>query len=166
MTTIRLAHTVPVNPPGATPVLTEAQVFAGFQRKIRRPQDFVPAIAACNVLSDADGVVTREVTFKPTPGTGGDRPLVATEVCTELPPHRVDFAMDNGSTVLNIVSAGSSAAPTDLYVTYVFAWKHDDLEEGSAAYEEAEAGHKKVAKMAVESSIAMTRRLVSEGEIQ
>ncbi|CAK7214363.1 hypothetical protein SBRCBS47491_002116 [Sporothrix bragantina] len=163
MTTIRLAHTIPVNPPGATPALTEAQVFAGFQRKIRRPQDFVPAIAECNVQSDEGGVVKREVTFKQ---NGGSHPHVATEVCTELPPHRVDFELDNGSTVLNIISAGSSGEPTDLYVTYVFAWKHPDLEVGSAAYNEAAAGHKKVAKMAVESSIATTRRLVSEGQIQ
>ncbi|CAK7206619.1 hypothetical protein SEUCBS139899_009419 [Sporothrix eucalyptigena] len=162
MATIRCAHTVPVNPPGTIPVLTEAQVFKGFQRKIRRPQDFVPAIAECSVLSDDGGVVERKVTFK----QSGGHPHVATEVCTELPPHRVDFEMDNGSTVLNIISAGSSGEATDLYVTYVFAWKHDDLGVGSAAYQEAEAGHKKVAKMAVESSIATTRRLVSEGEIQ
>ncbi|CAK7225713.1 hypothetical protein SCUCBS95973_005956 [Sporothrix curviconia] len=164
MITIRLAHTIPVNPLGVMPVLTEAQVFAGFQRKIRRPQDFVPAIAECSVLADEAGVVKREVTFKPTGSSS--HPHVAIEVCTELPPHRVDFEMDNGSTVLNIISAGSSGEPTDLYVTYVFAWKHPDLEVGSAAYNEAEAGHKKVAKMAVESSIATTRNLVAAGEIQ
>ncbi|CAK7563597.1 MAG: hypothetical protein SEPTF4163_001467 [Sporothrix epigloea] len=162
MTTIRLAHTVPVNPVGVTPVLTEAQVFAGFQRKIRRPQDFVPAIAECKVLSDEAGVVKREVHFKQ---MGGNHPHKASEVCTELPPHRVDFEMDNGSTVLNIVSAGSSGEPTDLYVTYVFAWKHPDLTVGSPAYREAEADHKATAKMAVESSIATTRRLVSAGDI-
>lgn len=149
MTTIHLAHTVPVNPPGVTPVLSEAQVFAGFQRKIRQPWEFVPAIEKSEVLSDADGVVKRKVTFKPTPGSKdgavAGHPTEVIEVCTELAPHRVDYALDNGSTVLNIISTGSSGDPADLYVTYVFAWKHPaTLAVGTAEYEAAEASHKKV----------------------
>ncbi|KIH89817.1 hypothetical protein SPBR_01081 [Sporothrix brasiliensis 5110] len=164
MTTIYLAHTVPVNPPGATPVLSEAQVFAGFQRKIRQPGEFVPAIAASEVLSDADGVVKRKVTFKAAPNA--DHPTQVVEVCTEHAPHRVDYALDNGSTVLNLISTGSSGNADDLYVTYAFAWKHpESLAVGSAEYSETEARHKAVAKLAVESSIATTRRLVSEGAI-
>ncbi|KAL1895605.1 hypothetical protein Sste5346_005074 [Sporothrix stenoceras] len=184
MTTIHLAHTVPVNPPGATPVLTEAQVFAGFQRKVRNPQEFVPAIEKSEVLSDANGVCKRKVTFKAARAVAG-HPTEVIEICTEHAPHRVDYELDNGSTVLNIISTGSSGDPSDLYVTYAFAWKHPaTLAPGSAEYQEAEASHKKVtipthiiiifqliangqvAKLAVESSIATTRRLVTEGQIQ
>jgi hypothetical protein len=41
-----------VNPPGAAPVLTEAQVLAGLELKVRAPQDFVPAIISCDLISD------------------------------------------------------------------------------------------------------------------
>ncbi|CAK7268024.1 hypothetical protein SEPCBS119000_002844 [Sporothrix epigloea] len=163
MAIIRLAHTEPVNPKGTAPAITEAQIFAAFQRKIRQPQDFVTAIADCTVLSDEAGVVKRKVHFKQ---IGGDKPHVATELCTELPPHRVDFEMDNGSTVLNIVSAGPSGEPWDLYITYVFAWNRPELAVDSPAYAEAVAGYKAAAKTAVVSSIATTRQLVSEGKIE
>lgn len=145
MVTIHLATTVAVNAPGVSPVLSQAQVFAGFQRKIRQPEEFVLAIAKSEVLSDVDGVVKRRVTFKApsAPGTGG-HPAEVLETCTELAPSRVDYVLDNGSTVLNIVSVGTSGKPEDLYVTYVFSWKHDDLEAGSAAAQEAEAKHEKV----------------------
>lgn len=65
MVKLHLAHTSPINPPSATPVLTQTQVWAGLQRKIRYAQEFVPVIASCDVLEDKDGVVTREVVFKP-----------------------------------------------------------------------------------------------------
>jgi hypothetical protein len=64
MVKLYFAHTSPINPPSATPVLTHAQVWAGLQRKIRFAQEFVPVIESCNVLSDTDGVVTRDVKFK------------------------------------------------------------------------------------------------------
>jgi hypothetical protein len=65
MVTLHLAYTSAINPAGATPVLTESQVWAGLQRKIRFAQEFVPVIASCDVLEEKDGVVTREVVFKP-----------------------------------------------------------------------------------------------------
>jgi hypothetical protein len=64
MVKLHFAHTSPINPPGTLPVLTHAQVWAGLQRKIRFAQEFVPIIESCTVLSDENGVVTREVTFK------------------------------------------------------------------------------------------------------
>jgi hypothetical protein len=62
--TVNLAHTSKINPPGATPVLTRAQVWAGLQRKIRFAQEFVPIIDGCEVLKDDSGVVERIVKFK------------------------------------------------------------------------------------------------------
>jgi hypothetical protein len=64
MVKLYFAHTSPINPPSTTPVLTHAQVWAGLQRKIRFAQEFVPVIESCNVLSDENGVVTRDVKFK------------------------------------------------------------------------------------------------------
>lgn len=64
MVKFHLAHTSPINPPSASPVLTHAQVWSGLQRKIRFAQEFVPIIESCTVLSDVDGVVDRKVVFK------------------------------------------------------------------------------------------------------
>lgn len=64
MVNINLSRTAPINPTGATPVLTRAQVWAGLQRKIRFAHEFVPVIESCEVLKDDSGVVERVVKFK------------------------------------------------------------------------------------------------------
>jgi hypothetical protein len=62
MVNINLAYTSPINPSGASPILTQPQIWAGLQRKIRFAQEFVPVIESCEVLEeDEQGVVTREV---------------------------------------------------------------------------------------------------------
>jgi hypothetical protein len=71
MVKIHVAYTTKINPQGATPVLTSAQVWQGLQRKIRFAQEFVPIIESCDVLEDKDGVVVRDVRFKE--GTGPQR---------------------------------------------------------------------------------------------
>ncbi len=139
MVTFHLAYSAPANPAGAQPVLTQAQLFAGFQRKVRQPSEFIPAIESAEVLSDEGNVVTRLVAFK-----AGSGPAKVKEVCTILSPSRVDYHLENGSTVLNIISAGPSGAADDLYVTYTFEWKRDDLSEGSPEAKEAEETYKKV----------------------
>ena len=141
MVTIHLAYTAPINPAGAEPVLTQAQVFEGMRRKVRRAHEFVPIIESCEVVSEVGNVVTRKVQFRPGVGQG-----LVTEVCTEYAPSRVDFEMDSGSSVKNIVAAGPTGKDDDLYMTYVFAWKRDDLDAGSAAYDEALDQYKKVCK--------------------
>jgi hypothetical protein len=65
MVKLHLAYTSAINPSGSSPVLTEAQVWAGLQRKIRFAQEFVPVILSCDVVSDEAGVVVRDVRFKP-----------------------------------------------------------------------------------------------------
>jgi hypothetical protein len=64
MTKIHLAYTAPINPAGASPVLTIPQIWAGLQRKIRHAEEFVPVIESCTVDSDENGVVVRQVKFK------------------------------------------------------------------------------------------------------
>ena len=77
MVKIHLAYTSRINPPGSSPLLTQAQVWSGLQRKIRYAQEFVPIILSCDVLEDKDGVVTREVKFAE---GAGPKPK-AKEVC-------------------------------------------------------------------------------------
>jgi len=69
-TTINTAYTAPINPsPSTTPVLTRKQCWTGLQRKIRDAPAFVGAISSCKVIGEdeAEGTVTRVVTFKAEP---------------------------------------------------------------------------------------------------
>lgn len=94
MVTINVAFTSPINPAGATPVLTLNQVWAGLERKIRFAQEFVPVILGTEVLeettegtgSEAVPVVVREATFKE--GFREGDPKVK-EVCKCYEPSRV-----------------------------------------------------------------------------
>jgi hypothetical protein len=52
-----VAATRPVNPPGASPVLTEAQVWEGLGIKARQPKSFVAAITHIEVLKDSPNKV-------------------------------------------------------------------------------------------------------------
>jgi len=76
-----IAFTAPVNPAGAEPVLTRAQIWQGLHRKVEHAEEFVGgAIKSTDVIShskDDHGreVITREVVF-----TDGDRRVK--EVCT------------------------------------------------------------------------------------
>ncbi|KAI1490716.1 hypothetical protein F5X96DRAFT_669411 [Biscogniauxia mediterranea] len=175
MVTINLAYTAPVNPAGASPALTQSQVWAGLQLKVRRAQDFVPVIEACVVLSEdrepgtGNARVVREVRFankdKDKDGKGEEKEGRRTvrETCVHYAPCRVVFEQPDGSTVINVVGRGPGG---ELLLSYVFEWRHPDVEEGSARARELEEGHWKVAKMAVESSIDSIRRFVQEGKIQ
>jgi hypothetical protein len=81
--------TLPVNPPLASPPLTHAQCWAGFQEKARRPQPFVP-IAECEITDDRGAAgLTRRVTMQ---ATAGPLAGVATEVVTYHGNTRVGFS--------------------------------------------------------------------------
>lgn len=63
MAIIHCAYSEPINPPGASPVLTRAQIWKGLQRKVRRAQDFVPVIKGTDVIEDKENEVTRDAHF-------------------------------------------------------------------------------------------------------
>jgi hypothetical protein len=88
MVVIYVAYTQQINPTGATPVLTRAQIWKGLQRKIRRAQDFVPVISDCKVLEDKDNVVLREAHFI-VDGVPGQSGKVVREVCKSYEPTKV-----------------------------------------------------------------------------
>ncbi|KAF2086099.1 DUF1857-domain-containing protein [Saccharata proteae CBS 121410] len=161
MVTLNLAFTAPVNPPGASPVLTTAQLWAGLQRKIRFAHEFVPVIGACDVLSEEEGgrVVTREVAFKQSPEKR------VREVCRSYEPARVDFNQTNGSTISNIISDGAGG-PADLYMTYCFEWQHPDVAADSDEARKLLESNKGTSRMAVEKSIESIREMVRDGRIK
>jgi hypothetical protein len=55
------AGTIPVNGPKDSSILTRDQLWNALQRKIRRPEEFVPILSGCTVHSDENNVVKREV---------------------------------------------------------------------------------------------------------
>lgn len=86
MVTINCAYTEQINPAGATPVLTREQVWKGLQRKIRKAQDFVPVIEACDVIEEKDNEVVREAHFK---AVQGFEKKTVREVCKSYYPTKV-----------------------------------------------------------------------------
>jgi hypothetical protein len=162
MVKLHLAYTGPINPAGATPVLTQKQVWAGLQRKIRFAQEFVPVIQDCKVLSDEHGVVTRDVIFKP--GVGPKEK--AREIVTGYGNAWVDFQQEDGSIVKNIISDGASGEAKDLHMTYAFEFNFPNVEEGSEEAEEQMKKLKGTSKMAVEKSIETIRHMVIDGRIK
>lgn len=139
MTKIHLAHTSPVNPPGASPVLSHRQVWAGLMRKARRPGDFVPVVEGCEIHSETEDSIVCTVTFKE--GVAHARSIK--EACKLRPPCRLEYVMEGGSTAVNIISTGTAGKEDDLFLTFLFEWDHPELEEGSGAAEEAEENHRK-----------------------
>ncbi|KAF2847992.1 DUF1857-domain-containing protein [Plenodomus tracheiphilus IPT5] len=177
MVHIHLSHTSPINPPSASPILTQPQVWAGLQRKIRFAQEFVPVIETCEVLSETTEdddddvgkggqgggtVVTREVKFKEGAGPK-DR---AREVVRGFWPSWVDFEQEDGSHIRNIISSGSSGEDHDLYMTYVFEFRFPHIKEGSDEAEKEVMRLKGMAKKAVDMSIDAIRAMVLDGRIK
>ncbi|WXC59847.1 hypothetical protein SNK03_005704 [Fusarium graminearum] len=161
---INLAFTAPINPSGISPVLTEAQVWKGLQRKVRKAHEFVAPILKCEVISEEEtktGIkVTRQVTFAE--GARGDTDAVVKEIVHEFAPTRVDFRQPDGSNIYNIVSVDEDG---NLLMTYAFEWRHPELDaEGEKAKEQREK-YSKMAQVAVHGSIDTIRKLVKDGEL-
>ncbi|KAF2653383.1 DUF1857-domain-containing protein [Lophiostoma macrostomum CBS 122681] len=173
MVKINLAWTSPINPKGVEP-LTIKQLWAGLQRKIRYAHEFVPVIESCEVLSDEDGVVKRIVKFK---DGAGPKPQ-ATETVRGYEHSWVDFEQEDGTHVRNIISDSSNGSDTEkkseenseensekgLLMTYTFEIILPNVEEGEAAKKEYQR-LKKMAEMAVNSTIKVIREMVQDGRI-
>jgi Domain of unknown function (DUF1857) len=86
MVTINVAYTQPINPPGSTPVLTRAQLWAGLERKVRNAHEFVPVFEGCRVIEEHGNVVVRETKLKPMEGRPGKS---QTETCKLYKPVKV-----------------------------------------------------------------------------
>jgi hypothetical protein len=149
MVVINLGYTAPINRPGESPTLSISQVWQGLKRKVRHAEEFVPIIVYCEVLDEkttetGEEVVTRTVKFAT--GSGPKEDVPVKEVCYHYAPCRVDFQQEDGSRISNFVSSGPSGQPEDLFMTYVFEWRHPGVEEGSAEARELEGVHQKVSR--------------------
>lgn len=163
MVVFNLGYTAPINREGQSPVLSIDQVWAGLQRKIRHAEEFVPLIVHCEVLAeevaandDTVTTVTRIVKFRPGSGPNADGQPVK-EVCKQYPPCRVDFYQEDGTKIANYISQGPSSAPDDLFMTYVFEWRHPGVEAGSEQANKMEAMHKAVSSLSPPSCVGYIR---------
>ncbi|KAJ5731092.1 uncharacterized protein N7483_005600 [Penicillium malachiteum] len=152
-----IAYTALINPNGSTP-LSHDQIWAGLLLKIRSAETFVPAaISHTKVLSESidptgNPVTVREVFFLESGKT-------VRETVVAYEPTRVDFQQDGGN-ISNVISEGANG---ELYMTYIFQWKHD-----GASKEELEAflvKEKSMARVAVEGTIQALHHLALEKKL-
>ncbi|RKK09512.1 putative urea active transporter 1 [Fusarium oxysporum f. sp. cepae] len=162
--TINLAYSAPINPSGASPILSEAQVWNGLKRKVRKAHEFVAPILECEVLSEEDKEVgtkvTRQVTFDKE--ARGSNDTVVKEVVYEFAPTRVDFYQPDGSKIFNIVSVDQGG---NLILTFAFEWWHPQVEAESEEAKQLREKYFKMAKGAVEGTINAIRKFVKQDEL-
>lgn len=72
MVLITTSTTSPVNPPGTTPVLSHADLWAALVAKARQPEEFVSAIQSSRIIHETASGLTRGVQFKGDLGAGGE----------------------------------------------------------------------------------------------
>ncbi|KAL9095681.1 MAG: hypothetical protein Q9165_002113 [Trypethelium subeluteriae] len=161
MVSVHVAYTQSINPDGASPVVTQAQVWKGLERKIRYAQEFVGAISSTDVLEERDGgkEVVRIAHFKP--GYGGEKGS-AKETVRSFEPAKVDFIREDGAVITNTISQGESLSDTDLNMTYTFEYRDID----PAKEVEMRKTYLEGAKGAVDSSIKAIREMVKDGRIK
>ena len=159
-----VAYTAPVNPSGASPVLTPQQIWTALQHKIIAAEVFVGGtILSTDVLTKSvdslgHAVTEREIVFRE-----GNRRV--RETCVEFPQMKVEFRQPDGSTIMNIVSEGARGSEEgDLWMTYTFEWLHPGASEEEL--DEKRVKEKRVAVVAVESTIKAMREMVVSGQIK
>lgn len=104
----------------------------------------MPVIASCSVLSDDNGVVTRDVVFKP--GAGPSGKSGAREVVRGFGRSWVDFEQEDGSVIRNIISDGGEGEGA-VYLTFAFEMRFPELQEGGKEAEEKREGLRRVSAM-------------------
>ncbi|MCJ1336642.1 hypothetical protein MMC09_001920 [Bachmanniomyces sp. S44760] len=159
MVLLSTAHTRPLNPPSASPILNADQVWAGLLLKCRRPQEFVAPIVACEVLSETEKEIVRMVEFDPSKGPMSGK---VKETIDLVRGRRADFHQPKGL-ISNIVSSGET--PTELYLTFTFDMEEADIEPGSKEEKEKIAEYDASGIKAVDHSIKVIREMVVKGEI-
>lgn len=82
------------------------------------------------------------------------------EVVTAFEPCRVEFEQPDGSRISNVVSEGAEG---ELYLTYIFEWRHPGL--GGEELKSALDREKKMSRQAVEGTIKVLRQLAEEGKL-
>ncbi|RXW25176.1 hypothetical protein EST38_g696 [Candolleomyces aberdarensis] len=153
MSTNNIAGSRRINPPGASPKLTEAQVWKGLEIKARDPADFVPSVTSCEVVKDTEKSVTRVVSF-------GGNPPITEEI--EIHTGAIIYfnSADIGTSITNTLSYDEDG---ELILTFSFAGGIPGTQASDLPPSREELG--KRISAGVQHTISTIRKLVQNGTI-
>ena len=147
---------VDVNPPGASPRLSQEQVWHGLVMKAENAVLFVPRMQSCTVLERWEGGLLREVV------NDGNR---FREKITFTPPVEVLFERvgteDNAGWITNVISESAYG----LLLTFTFAVNLPGAAPGTAEERARGETMKESYVGAVRATLARVRQLVGEGKL-
>ena len=149
------SKTVAVNPPGAAPVLSHAQLWEGLLLKAEDPVAFVAGMEASRILCRRDDGNVREVVM---------RGRTFQEMITFTEPVQIRYDRIEGREIgwiMNTLSEG----PGGLLLTYTIALAFPDAMPGTAEEErEATLMGAKYAE-ALEQTLDIIRKMAAEGRL-
>lgn len=148
-----VSRALPVNPPGAAPRLTRADVWHGLELKANNALPFVPSISYCVVTErTSDTQFVREIEFR------GER---SHERVTLTPQKRVTFERLDGSVSGQILNE-IEEADGDLQLRFTYSLEIEGIPSGSAQEREYADGMEADYLKAVEATLGAARRIASE----
>ena len=156
-----VSRALPVNPPGATPRLTRADVWHGLELKAGNALPFVPSISYCVVterLSDTQFV--REIEFR------GER---SHERVTLEPQERVTFERLDGSVsgqILNEIEDEPDGGDGGLALRFTYSLEIAGTAAGSAQEREYAAGMEADYLKAIEATLAAVRKIAAGEKVE
>lgn len=148
-----LSHAIPVNPPGAEPTLTQAQVWRGLEIKAENAMPFVDGMTQCDVDSRDGHVITRTITFRGTQHR---------ERITLFAPVKVQFErLDGTGWIDNVISESADG----LLLAFTFGITFPGIAEDTPE-EQAQGDNMRGAYTgAVAATLNRVRQMVRHGEL-
>jgi len=148
-----LSHAIPVNPPGAEPVLTREQVWRGLEMKAENAMPFVDGMTHCDVDSRDGNILTRTITFRGTQHR---------ERITLFASVKVQFERLDGTGWIDNVISDSEGG---LLLTFTFGITFPGIAEDSSE-EQAQGDNMRGAYTgAVAATLSRVRQMVQDGEL-
>ena len=150
-----LSAAIEVNPPGEPVPLTRAQLWRGLVMKAEDAVQFVPLITRCDLIERTDDGFIREVEL---------RGAIMRERISFTPEIEVRFVrLDTpyGGWITNCIHD----SPHGLLLSFSFSMSFPGIPDGSPAEREAGDAVRESYLGAIVTTLATTRRLVSQGVI-
>lgn len=148
-----LSHAIPVNPPGAEPKLTRAQVWRGLEMKVENAIPFVDGMTQCDVDSRDGNVLTRTITFR-----GSQH----REQITLFAPVKVQFErLDGTGWIDNVISESADG----LLLAFTFGITFPGIAEDSPEEQSQGDNMRGAYTGAVAATLSRVRQMVRDGEL-
>lgn len=148
-----LSHCIPVNPAGAEPGLTQAQVWRGLEMKAENAMPFVDGMTQCDVNERSGNTLTRTITFR------GNQHR---EHITLFAPVKVQFErLDGTGWIDNVISESEDG----LLLTFTFGISFPGIAEGTSDEEARGDALRGTYIGAVSATLNRVRQMVRDGEL-